>query len=635
MRELKFDRLFMKFLLSHLLVLLIPVLLIHVLFGYRFMRAYEREVQLQVDTDLTHLGNLIDAEMKTLTTTVSQMKLFVNPGEFHFDDNPLTARTFTNYLSIYTNTNPFVSEIALYLKNEDYLFTSTSTSRVDFFLTQLCLLEDRTPGEFKEMLLSGEHRQVLPCQTVHTPGKSVQYLIVLEPVYTDYQTVEGTCIFFIDSAALQKQFQAQLGSYDAVFVIRNSNGEILFESKQEADFLNDRESFVSEHPSDITGWTYAAYVPHNQQFMEKISNLNRELQYLTVSALVLAGLVISVFMRINYSPIRRLREKASSLSDENKALALKLKDSAAVIQCSRLHRLLTGHYISREDFNLDVSELDLEYKNDCFFVAVVQAHGKIKDYNTFAFAMQDRLSAYIESFYTFTPEPDKVILINGIQSGQAKQIKEKLEEMRNQIRGQYDFEVTIGVGNSYTGTLSIPKSYLEACSALDHRSVKGTGTVILYQDLLPADKDQIPYPKESLEYLVKSLKPSNRGSDVLLEEIQSYIQENCLRCDFSIQETADHFHMLLPNLSQFFKQKTAVNILDYSTDIRMLRAKQLLEEDLLTLKDISQQVGYYNASSFIRRFKQLYGITPGDYRKQALKKGGAPHLTAESLPKGR
>ena len=47
----------------------------------------------------------------------------------------------------------------------------------------------------------------------------------------------------------------------------------------------------------------------------------------------------------------------------------------------------------------------------------------------------------------------------------------------------------------------------------------------------------------------------------------------------------------------------------------MEKAKKLLADHKLTLKDISQQVGYYNVSSFIRRFKQLNGITPGDYRK--------------------
>ena len=73
--------------------------------------------------------------------------------------------------------------------------------------------------------------------------------------------------------------------------------------------------------------------------------------------------------------------------------------------------------------------------------------------------------------------------------------------------------------------------------------------------------------------------------------------------------------MLLPNLSQFFKEKTGRNILDYTTQLRMQKAKNLLADPNLTLKDISQQVGYYNVSSFIRRFKQIQKMTPGDYRK--------------------
>ena len=106
-------------------------------------------------------------------------------------------------------------------------------------------------------------------------------------------------------------------------------------------------------------------------------------------------------------------------------------------------------------------------------------------------------------------------------------------------------------------------------------------------------------------------------SDRLLEtEIRThYIADNCLLCEFSIQETAEHFHMLLPNLSQFFKEKTGQNLLDYTTRLRMQKAKELLANPKLCNKILSQQVGYYNVSSFIRRFKQIHGMTPGDYRK--------------------
>ena len=43
-------------------------------------------------------------------------------------------------------------------------------------------------------------------------------------------------------------------------------------------------------------------------------------------------------------------------------------------------------------------------------------------------------------------------------------------------------------------------------------------------------------------------------------------------------------------------------------------ATQLLQEDR-NLQDIALQVGYVNVSSFIRRFKQTMGMTPGEYKK--------------------
>ena len=35
----------------------------------------------------------------------------------------------------------------------------------------------------------------------------------------------------------------------------------------------------------------------------------------------------------------------------------------------------------------------------------------------------------------------------------------------------------------------------------------------------------------------------------------------------------------------------------------------------MPLQMVSESVGYYNLNSFIRRFKQITGATPGEYRK--------------------
>ncbi len=723
MKGLKFDRLFFKFLLSYLLVLLIPVLCINGLFGYRFMKSYEKEVQSQVDADVIHLGEMIDMEMQTLSTTVDQMYMSMDFSTYHFDDNPLDVKAFIKNLSVYSTTNPFISDIALYLKGEDYMLIGQSSCQVDFFINQLYQFADVEPETFRELMLNGEKRVVLPAQTVYMPGKSKEYITVLQPVYTDYQTVRGTSIFFIETDFVKDVARDRLEQYGAVFCMRDEDGLLLYMSDKlsEADGAKDMgRFFISEYGSSESGWTYTAYVPKNQHFMEKIQVINQELLFITVLVLLVTGVLISVMMRMNYSPIRKLGEKASSmmddsvsmgeletisstldfLSDRNQYLSHKLENHASVVKSSRLHRLLTGHYISREDFNLDVEDLDLGYKNDLFFVAVVQIHGKIEDYDKIALYMQELLSEFMESFYTFTPEPDKIIWINGIEKGKENRIEYCLDNMRLTAKKEYHIELTIGVGGVYSGTMSIPKSYLEARSALDYRFVKGNGSIIQYQSLLNTENFKLSYPKRQFEQLkqavsasdqdmiqqeVSSLadyiqsrnlplfvakglcydllcvftkesdsfyyifsqsaevsdlmrfdtvddvirlirklskeltsKPETRPkqeNDTLLKEIKTYIYENSLRCDFSIQETAEYFHMLLPNLSQFFKDRTGQNILDFSTDFRMKKAKELLEDDMLTLKEIGQRVGYYNVSSFIRRFKQLNGMTPGDYRK--------------------
>ena len=105
-----------------------------------------------------------------------------------------------------------------------------------------------------------------------------------------------------------------------------------------------------------------------------------------------------------------------------------------------------------------------------------------------------------------------------------------------------------------------------------------------------------------------------RQNDALLDEILAYIRQNYCRCDFSIQEIASHFEMLPSNIGNYFKEQTGKGLLEYLIDLRIRQAKELLHSTDMTVKEISVSVGYYNDSSFIRRFKQHEGVTPNEYR---------------------
>ena len=49
----------------------------------------------------------------------------------------------------------------------------------------------------------------------------------------------------------------------------------------------------------------------------------------------------------------------------------------------------------------------------------------------------------------------------------------------------------------------------------------------------------------------------------------------------------------------------------------MKNAARLLEETRLSLTEIGEEVGCYDASHFTHKFKNIYGVTPKEYRLRA------------------
>ena len=73
--------------------------------------------------------------------------------------------------------------------------------------------------------------------------------------------------------------------------------------------------------------------------------------------------------------------------------------------------------------------------------------------------------------------------------------------------------------------------------------------------------------------------------------------------------------------SQIFKEETGKTFVEYLTEVRMDKAKELLRSTDRMLYEIAEQVGYENPAYFTVAFKKQVGLSPRDYRKQ-FGKGG-------------
>jgi len=72
-------------------------------------------------------------------------------------------------------------------------------------------------------------------------------------------------------------------------------------------------------------------------------------------------------------------------------------------------------------------------------------------------------------------------------------------------------------------------------------------------------------------------------------------------------------------LSRVFKKEVGVNFIDYLVEYRMNVVKNWLETTDLKIASIAERLQYKNTSAFIRTFRRIAGMTPGQYREQVCK----------------
>ncbi len=95
---------------------------------------------------------------------------------------------------------------------------------------------------------------------------------------------------------------------------------------------------------------------------------------------------------------------------------------------------------------------------------------------------------------------------------------------------------------------------------------------------------------------------------------KKYIQE-CYQNPVTLEEVSAVVGFNATYFSTLFKKETGQNFLEYLSEIRMDKAKELLKETGFSVAQICELVGYSDLKYFTKSFKKSTGIKPGEYRK--------------------
>ncbi|MDF2510928.1 MAG: response regulator [Herbinix sp.] len=100
----------------------------------------------------------------------------------------------------------------------------------------------------------------------------------------------------------------------------------------------------------------------------------------------------------------------------------------------------------------------------------------------------------------------------------------------------------------------------------------------------------------------------------IIEKADKYILEHYNE-DISLDEIAQHVNLSSYYFSRFYKNATGTNFTDKMVMLRMDKAKELLKQEELSVKDVSYMVGYSDPNYFSKIFKKVTGFNASEYKR--------------------
>lgn len=108
-----------------------------------------------------------------------------------------------------------------------------------------------------------------------------------------------------------------------------------------------------------------------------------------------------------------------------------------------------------------------------------------------------------------------------------------------------------------------------------------------------------------------------KRNDLLLSRIQKarkIIEEEYQNPHFNLRDICNRLYLSSSQFSLIFKEGTGQTFIEFLTNYRIEKAKQLLKTSDMKSYQIAEQVGFTDARYFSLTFKKLTGVTPKEYR---------------------
>lgn len=340
------------------------------------------------------------------------------------------------------------------------------------------------------------------------------------------------------------------------------SGELLGEAEYAIEKLTERLEYVFEFQRGVEGWAFLLMADNEEQMSERVKELSKDLEEIMKNYSTIA-----YFGGIG-QPVARLRELEESFREAERALAARFT--------MELNRIISVEDI-RMAQNVDTLD-DIE----------ITSFGEIEKTRTMLEkflnnGVEDEIDEFVDVYINELPE----------------------ENLKSVLMRQYIIMDAYIVMMSFCEKIEGIEGKMQAQSEELKNSMKTIQTLEEIKNYIRMLLKKIIGVRDTIS--------GRRYSDII-EIAKDQIRKTYMSDEISLNTIAAEVGMSPSYFSSIFSKEMGKTFVEYLTEIRMDRAKELLMCSSMKTSEIGYEVGYKDPHYFSYIFKKTQNCTPKEFR---------------------
>ncbi len=579
------NKTFYKWLLSYMVVLLIPIIIIGYIYYTKTVFVIDRHTEEKFETMAKRASQEIDKkfeEIREINIRISMApwaeKLMGYEHNIYKSVDIIMVEDIMRELNNYISLNGIIEDIALIFPKSDFIISTHGRDTTESFYTHnafgnaLSAKINKAAGEYTfYRIFQAENVQTL--STVFNPDARV--IPIVQSMDSTSKIPCASLLVLVNENLLKSMINKNVFNDQCKFSLVWDNGYTIGDIDTN-EFSN---SEIKKNPADmniepmwygdncvyairskLAPWTYVYQVPKSVMLYDG-KNISMYIIVSTVLIFIIGFLISAFFTVRNYNPLHRLfvvvknqidtskdREKTSEfkiieesvdrICMENKLSRKKLITYEPVIRANRLMQLAKGYFTSDQNALKILMEVGLKTYGDISYTAVVvevlknDNEKQVDGYSVNTYEKL-RIINILEKWFeekgfnaqVFESDKERITSILTLNSDDVS-IMDITSEMRKFVKDKTEDEIYAGFGDLVKRPSDIGKSFEKAVKMLDWIVFTGDDSDINMESYMEADNSFYFYPADWEVHIVNSLKAGNL--EAARQVIKDIKYENCV-----------------------------------------------------------------------------------------------------------